>query len=347
MSARRGLALALVAGLAVSALSAPTAAPAAKRVFKLGSRTLKAGSAGKDVRALQRSLTALSYSTTASGVFDAPTRKNVKRLEQAQKWPVNGIVSRGDAKKILKLVARRKAAQVTNVYYLQGLTYATVTITAQRQGTAALEVIDTGTGLVTATIPVTAGGPGEQSVSWNNIGTATGAYVPDGSYQFKIGDNGTAGASITGGQIKPFLLRAYAFPAPDTHSFGGAGARFGAPRSGHTHQGQDVIGACGTRIFVAQGGTLTVKAYQAGGAGNYVVVHGISGTDTVYMHMKKPSWAVQGQVVYTGQVIGKVGATGAAAGCHLHFEHWTAPGWYQGGSPYDPLPELTYWDGYS
>ena len=35
-----------------------------------------------------------------------------------------------------------------------------------------------------------------------------------------------------------------------------------------------------------------------------------------------------------------VGDTGDATACHLHFEIWTAPGWYEGGSPIDPLPYL-------
>jgi murein DD-endopeptidase MepM/ murein hydrolase activator NlpD len=38
---------------------------------------------------------------------------------------------------------------------------------------------------------------------------------------------------------------------------------------------------------------------------------------------------------------------GRASGCHLHFEMWTAPGWYQGGDVFDPLPELTRWDAFS
>jgi hypothetical protein len=38
------------------------------------------------------------------------------------------------------------------------------------------------------------------------------------------------------------------------------------------------------------------------------------------------------------------GDTGDADGCHLHFEIWTAPGWYTGGHPIDPLPFLEAWD---
>jgi murein DD-endopeptidase MepM/ murein hydrolase activator NlpD len=42
-----------------------------------------------------------------------------------------------------------------------------------------------------------------------------------------------------------------------------------------------------------------------------------------------------------------VGRTGDATACHLHFEEWTAPGWYTGGSPFDPLADLRAWDAYS
>ena len=73
----------------------------------------------------------------------------------------------------------------------------------------------------------------------------------------------------------------------------------------------------------------------------------LTGTDAVYMHLIAPSWAPVGTGVTAGQQIGKVGDTGDAVGCHLHFERWTAPGWFSGGAPYDPLPELLYWDSYS
>jgi murein DD-endopeptidase MepM/ murein hydrolase activator NlpD len=43
-------------------------------------------------------------------------------------------------------------------------------------------------------------------------------------------------------------------------------------------------------------------------------------------------------------VIGYVGDTGDASECHLHFELWDAPGWYEGGRPVDPLALLKRWD---
>ena len=62
------------------------------------------------------------------------------------------------------------------------------------------------------------------------------------------------------------------------------------------------------------------------------------------MHLREAALVEKGQRVRTGQLIGYVGDTGDASGCHLHFEMWTAPGWYSGGAPYDPLPDLMAWD---
>ena len=57
------------------------------------------------------------------------------------------------------------------------------------------------------------------------------------------------------------------------------------------------------------------------------------------MHLRDAPSLAKGDKVKTGERIGAVGRTGRADGCHLHFELWSAPGWYKGGSAYDPLPE--------
>jgi murein DD-endopeptidase MepM/ murein hydrolase activator NlpD len=132
------------------------------------------------------------------------------------------------------------------------------------------------------------------------------------------------------------------FPVRGPHTFGGAGARFNAGRSGHMHQGQDVIAACGTPLVAAQAGTVRASTYQSA-AGNYLVVHAAT-QDEVYMHLQAPSVLKAGAVVAQGQSIGNVGETGNAEGCHLHFELWSPPGWYEGGKPFDPLPQLQAWD---
>jgi murein DD-endopeptidase MepM/ murein hydrolase activator NlpD len=133
------------------------------------------------------------------------------------------------------------------------------------------------------------------------------------------------------------------FPVLGPHDYGGAGARFGAPRNGHTHQGQDVIAACGTPLVSAMAGTVQYAGYQSA-AGNYIVIDN-NGTadDFVYMHLAKPAYVAAGGAVGAGQQIGVVGETGDATGCHLHFEYWQGD-WYGGGHPIDPLPYLLAWD---
>jgi len=146
------------------------------------------------------------------------------------------------------------------------------------------------------------------------------------------------------GPLDPALSSGHTFPVLGPHDFGGAGAGFGATRDGHTHQGQDVMAACGTQLVAARGGTVQKIAVQSA-AGNYVVIDGDGvDYDYAYMHLQDPAPLTVGQHVETGGPIGLVGQTGNAQGCHLHFELWTGPGYYEGGSPIDPSPALRAWD---
>jgi murein DD-endopeptidase MepM/ murein hydrolase activator NlpD len=144
-----------------------------------------------------------------------------------------------------------------------------------------------------------------------------------------------------------FSFYRFAFPILGPHEFGGSGGRFGAGRSGHTHEGQDTMAACGTPLVAARGGVVQYSGYQSL-AGNYLVIDGRgSPVDFMYAHLAEPSPLQVGETVRTGQPVGIVGDTGDATACHLHFEMWSAPGWYEGGSPFDPLPYLEEWDAYS
>ena len=141
------------------------------------------------------------------------------------------------------------------------------------------------------------------------------------------------------------LIKAnHVFPIVGKHDFGGSGADFGSGRAGHSHQGHDVFARCGTPMVAARGGRVQASTYHSAG-GNYLVIDADgTGTDYVYMHMAERSPFARGDKVATGQRIGAVGDTGNARGCHLHFELWSAPGYYEGGHPFDPLPALKAWD---
>jgi murein DD-endopeptidase MepM/ murein hydrolase activator NlpD len=141
------------------------------------------------------------------------------------------------------------------------------------------------------------------------------------------------------------LAEAAVFPVLGPHSFGDAANRFGAPRAGYAHQGQDVLASEGLVVAAPLAGTIVTTGYQAGGAGWYAAEHTLDGLDFFYAHCQAGSLAVStGQAVGAGQTICKIGQTGDASAPHLHFEIWVG-GWRAaGGHPIDPLPYLEAWD---
>ena len=132
---------------------------------------------------------------------------------------------------------------------------------------------------------------------------------------------------------------ASAFPVRGRHDLGTAVNGFGGGRG---HDGQDIFAGCGTRVVAARTGRV-VEAATAGNEGNYVVTQSSDGRQQAYLHLLRPSSLTQGDRVGAGEPIGRVGQTGNAEGCHLHFELWTAPGRFTGGRAVNPRPALDRW----
>jgi murein DD-endopeptidase MepM/ murein hydrolase activator NlpD len=103
------------------------------------------------------------------------------------------------------------------------------------------------------------------------------------------------------------------------------------------HAGLDMAAGLGSPIVAAAGGRVTQAGWY-GGYGNYTCIdHGQAAgqrLSTCYGH-QSAILVVPGQLVSAGQVIGKVGSTGASTGPHLHFEVRL------GGRPVDPAPWLS------
>jgi len=176
-----------------------------------------------------------------------------------------------------------------------------------------------------------------QTVTWDGL-NSKGKPPRNGKYKFRVSAlGGESGESDATG----FAYYDHKFPLRGKHQYGdGLGA-------GRGHQGQDVFAKCGTKIVAARGGTVQTNAYQSA-AGYYVVIDGKkTGKDYVYMHMEKKGRPKQGSRVKTGEMIGRESDTGDAQGCHLHFELWSAPGWYEGGHVLNPTKPLKKWDKWS
>ena len=152
---------------------------------------------------------------------------------------------------------------------------------------------------------------------------------------------GVAQGMVDVGNVEaPAPVRVFPITGPhdlertSTNGFGG----------GRGHDGQDMFAKCGTPVVASQGGKVREAGFHPAG-GNYIVLtEEHTGLDAVYMHLANRPRLRTNEKVETDDRIGSVGDTGNAWGCHLHFELWTAPGWWAGGRPFDPLPRLKRWD---
>ncbi|GAA0500658.1 membrane protein [Paractinoplanes deccanensis] len=90
------------------------------------------------------------------------------------------------------------------------------------------------------------------------------------------------------------------------------------PRWGRMHQGVDIAGPYGSPIL-AVGAGVVVRAGEAAGYGNAVLVDHGNGYLTHYGHLATVAVRA-GDHVRTGQRIGDEGSTGHSTGPHLHLE---------------------------
>lgn len=90
----------------------------------------------------------------------------------------------------------------------------------------------------------------------------------------------------------------------------------------HGNNAVDIANSCGTPIYAAASG-LVIEAKNNGqyngGYGNFIKIQHPNGVVTVYAHLSEVM-VKEGQSVDQGALIGRMGRTGEATGCHLHFE---------------------------
>ncbi|MCY7404863.1 MAG: peptidoglycan DD-metalloendopeptidase family protein [Cryobacterium sp.] len=106
----------------------------------------------------------------------------------------------------------------------------------------------------------------------------------------------------------------------------------GGECSGSFHYATDLGTGCGAPIYAAHAGVVT-WAGRLGTYGNFVKISHGDNVSTGYAHIRDGGFSVSvGQTVSAGQLIASSGDTGAANGCHLHFEVWI------GGNRINPVP---------
>ena len=139
--------------------------------------------------------------------------------------------------------------------------------------------------------------------------------------------------------------RGHVFPVLGSHWTRGSIGDFGAPRSGgRTHEGFDIVAACGKPVVAVRDGRVRRTGYDPVLYGNFLLLHGEGEHRSYfYAHLRRPPAVRRGDRVFAGEPVGMVGKTGNArtVGCHLHFEI------HVDGRPIDPEPSLRRWDRYS
>jgi murein DD-endopeptidase MepM/ murein hydrolase activator NlpD len=95
------------------------------------------------------------------------------------------------------------------------------------------------------------------------------------------------------------------------------------------HEGVDIEAVKGAGIKAVLDGTVE-EAGSSPSYGNYIKLSHAGGLETIYAHCSSLN-VKKGLMVKQGEVIAKVGDSGASVGVHLHFEV------LKDGKPVDPL----------
>jgi murein DD-endopeptidase MepM/ murein hydrolase activator NlpD len=169
-----------------------------------------------------------------------------------------------------------------------------------------------------------------------------GGKVGRGTYLFRVREQGGKTLARDGADGKRKLgVYPAKFPVRARHQYwDGWGA-------GRGHQGQDIGARCGARMVAAKAGRVAYIGYDGGGYGHYLAIN-VKGSNHahIYAHLKNRPAVRQGNRVKTGQRIGRVGQTGNASGCHLHFEYWKGS-WGGGRATPAATKVLRKWDRWS
>lgn len=107
--------------------------------------------------------------------------------------------------------------------------------------------------------------------------------------------------------------------------------------SDYYHRGVDYAGAYGSPVVAPAAGRVSLVGQESKGFvihGNCVGIDHGQGVESIFLHLSR-ILVKEGDMVKAGQVIGAVGATGAATGPHLHW------GLYVNGQSVDPSPWRT------
>ena len=96
-------------------------------------------------------------------------------------------------------------------------------------------------------------------------------------------------------------------------------ASYGTGENGIHNDGINIAAPAGTAVMAADGGVVAYAGNELRGYGNLILIKHPNGWMTAYAHNAR-LLVKRGERVRRGQIIARVGATGAVARPQLHFE---------------------------
>jgi hypothetical protein len=248
------------------------------------------GSRDAGLAALQVALQSRGvYPGSIDGIKGPATTRAIKRFQRRVGLPADGVPG-------------QKTRRALGTYGKHLLGSRPLTRGAAGWDVAALQFLLAWHGFPSSTID---GGLGEHTERALRHFQRWAGLKPDGV----AGD--TTYAALRGALPTCPITLAWPIAAPVGDAFGPRGNRF--------HAGIDLIAPQGTPVAAAASGRVVFARFAAGGWGNLVIVAHADGVKTMYAHLSTIT-VHRKDLVSVGSRLGTVGATGDAAGPHLHFE---------------------------
>lgn len=142
-------------------------------------------------------------------------------------------------------------------------------------------------------------------LSFNNLSSEGDIYVGDVLV-------------IPGGKMPSKGPQIVSIPLGESYFIIPTEGRISQGAHGVLYNAVDIANSCGKIVVAAAGGVVQRAGYISVGGNRITILHP-NGVVTYYGHFS--SMIVKpGQTVEAGQIIGYVGQTGYATGCHVHFE---------------------------
>lgn len=158
-----------------------------------GSRNLKKGSTGSDVRELQTKLNTLGYSCgKVDGIFGTKTLTAVKRFQQAYKLAVDGIVGKNTYRKLAEALSQKTKSSAAS----SGSSGSTVS------GTTRSTTSNTDTQSTTSTVTLTTGEAPQVAADELRVGIQTKPKTVSTSNTVNNNSSNTSGNTTTSTNVK-------------------------------------------------------------------------------------------------------------------------------------------------